>query len=424
MRSSLKIYVGIIYSIAIVEFIIFYQGFSISQLFIAVGFAFLIVMFNTDILHDLQANVNYFFALPFVIPAFIFLEPFYAMFFMYLAAFLIHKRKIWYKKLFNASVLSISIGVTSYLFHELYPSLNDSSFLYSVTFFLAIILFTTYYKISNSVLIYTVIALDKGKFDMHVYIGLLNSTKAAFLTFFIGLINAVLFYYTNLLGVAAFTFLIYFFRPALQYRLVFDNELSTFTNFVLHIIKQMDPITHSHSERVEFWTVMLAEKKGLPSTEIRQLSQAASWHDIGKIEIPFNIINKPARLTEDEYEAIKLHPEKGYQLVKDMGFFKKFIPVIRHHHERYDGKGYPSGLKDEKIPLHARIMAITDAFDAMTSDRSYRKALSMKEAVDELMKFSGTQFDPELVGIFIKALQEEYGYNYEGFDKAIIMNIK
>ncbi len=185
----------------------------------------------------------------------------------------------------------------------------------------------------------------------------------------------------------------------------------------------MDPITHSHSERVKFWTVLLAEKMGLPKSEIRQLSQAASWHDIGKIEIPMNIIDKPGKLTDEEYFLMQSHPEKGYQLVKDMHFFKNFLPVIRHHHEKYDGTGYPMGLSRQDIPLHARIMAITDAFDAMTSDRSYRTGIPMEKAVDELLRYSGSQFDPNIVPIFIEALKENYGPQYEGFDKKILMQV-
>ncbi|WP_165894948.1 HD-GYP domain-containing protein [Tepidibacillus fermentans] len=277
--------------------------------------------------------------------------------------------------------------------------------------------------IMTNIFVFIAVALEKGKFDINVLIAFISSTKSALITVFLGLINVVLFYYFNIVGVAIFTFLIYFIKPALQYREIFDNELSTYTNFVLHILKQMDPITHSHSERVKFWTVLLANKMGLPQAEIRQLSQAASWHDIGKIEIPYEILNKPNKLTQMEYEIIKSHPEKGYQLVKDMHFFKKFLPVIRHHHEKYDGTGYPLGLKGEKIPLHARIMAVTDAFDAMTADRSYRVGMPMKDAVDELIRYSGTQFDPEIVQVFVEALKEEYGANYEKFDKTIMMNV-
>jgi len=345
------------------------------------------------------------------------------MLYIYFTTLFIYRGSIWYKRIFNASIYSITLGVSSYLFHKFYPSNFESSDLYSITFFMLVIILTIYYKASNYILIFIVVSLERGKFDIDIIIGFFNTTKTAFATFFVGLINIVLFYYTNLIGVTIFTFILFFFKPALRYRQIFENELSTFTSFVLHIIKQMDPITHSHSERVKFWTILLAEKKGLTSTEIRQLSQAASWHDIGKIEIPVSILNKPSPLLEEEYEIVKIHPEQGYQLVKDMEFFKKFLPVIRHHHERYDGKGYPLGLLGDNIPLHARIMAITDAFDAMTSDRSYRKALDINIAVKELATFSGTQFDPLLVQVFIEALQDKYGMNFERYNQETIMGV-
>ncbi|TCS83734.1 HD domain-containing protein [Tepidibacillus fermentans] len=423
MRYSLKIYVGTIYLLFFISLYYFWNGYDFKQVIETIGFIILIFLFNLDIIRDLQSNAIYITVLPFVAPSLVFLEPFYAMVFISISTMLIFRKLVWYKILFNSSMYGLIILISSLLFHHFFPIFDNSISIFSASFFILIILISLMTTIMTNIFVFIAVALEKGKFDINVLIAFISSTKSALITVFLGLINVVLFYYFNIVGVAIFTFLIYFIKPALQYREIFDNELSTYTNFVLHILKQMDPITHSHSERVKFWTVLLANKMGLPQAEIRQLSQAASWHDIGKIEIPYEILNKPNKLTQMEYEIIKSHPEKGYQLVKDMHFFKKFLPVIRHHHEKYDGTGYPLGLKGEKIPLHARIMAVTDAFDAMTADRSYRVGMPMKDAVDELIRYSGTQFDPEIVQVFVEALKEEYGANYEKFDKTIMMNV-
>ncbi|MFX0559133.1 HD-GYP domain-containing protein [Tepidibacillus infernus] len=423
MRLNLKIYLTGIYSLFLILLLITWNGLNIKQIIEMIGFVILMVLFNSEIVRDLQSNLYFLIVLPFVTPVMVFLDPFYAMVFISVSAMAIYHKQVWYKKLFNVTMYGISIAIPTLIFHSIYPDANSNQTIFTFGFFLTILLLSYLNTLLNNIFIFIVVSLEKGKFDINGFISLISSTKSALLTVFIGLINVVLFYYTNLVGVAIFTFLVYFIKPALQYREVFDNELSTYTNFVLHVLKQMDPITHTHSERVKFWTVLLATKMELPQSEIRQLSQAASWHDIGKIEVPIEIIDKPWKLTQEEYEIIKSHPERGYQLVKDMHFFKKFLPVIRHHHEKYDGTGYPLGLKGEQIPLHARIMAITDAFDAMTADRSYRMGMSMKDAVDELLRYSGTQFDAKIVSIFVEALQDEYGENYEKFDKKILMNL-
>jgi len=127
-------------------------------------------------------------------------------------------------------------------------------------------------------------------------------------------------------------------------------------------------------------------------------------HDIGKIGINESILQKPSKLTKKEYADVKTHSVIGENVVKHINFLKEGLPIIRHHHERYDGKGYPDGLKGEKIPLLARIIAVADAFDAMTSDRPYRKAFPPQEATKKLKENAGTQFDPQIVKIFINAL--------------------
>lgn len=162
-----------------------------------------------------------------------------------------------------------------------------------------------------------------------------------------------------------------------------------------------DKYTHGHSMRVTLYSLALAKQLNLPDELLEEIETAGLLHDIGKIAIPEKILLKPGKLTEEEYEVIKTHPELGERLVESIEKLKLVSNWLKYHHERYDGKGYPEGLSGETIPISARIIAIADTYDAMTSDRSYRKASSHQEAIDEIERCSGTQFDPNLARLFI-----------------------
>ncbi len=162
-----------------------------------------------------------------------------------------------------------------------------------------------------------------------------------------------------------------------------------------------DPYTHGHSYRVTLYSMILAEKLNFDSDFIEDLEMAGLLHDIGKIGIPQSILCKPGKLTDEEYEIMKSHPVQGNKMVVEVKQLGKIAEWIKAHHERWDGRGYPSGLKGEDIPLASRIIALADTYDAMTSTRSYRKALSHEEAIAEIQRCSGTQFDPDLAQVFI-----------------------
>ena len=145
----------------------------------------------------------------------------------------------------------------------------------------------------------------------------------------------------------------------------------------------------------------IGEALNLSTAEMDRLALLVSLHDIGKISISQEILNKPGKLNEEEWEKIKKHPETGYHIALSTGEFAHIAEEILAHHERWDGKGYPNGLKGKEIPLLSRILAIIDAFDVMTNGRPYKSRMSEDEAIDELKRCSGTQFDPELVDIFM-----------------------
>jgi len=164
-----------------------------------------------------------------------------------------------------------------------------------------------------------------------------------------------------------------------------------------------DLYTNSHSKRVSEIAVDIGEAIGLSASEIRNLEYAAVLHDIGKVGVPYHIINKEGRLTDEEFESIKGHPSIGYKILKDIPFLKQVADIVLQHHERFDGKGYPNGVEGNNINILSRIISIADSYDAMTSSRSYRKIpLTNDQAEAELKLGSGTQFDPDLVVAFLR----------------------
>ncbi len=172
------------------------------------------------------------------------------------------------------------------------------------------------------------------------------------------------------------------------------------------IIDAKSPWTRGHSERVTKYAILIGRELGLSRDQLRRLEVAALLHDIGKIGIPESILDKPGKLTKEEYEIVKRHPEIGAEILSSIRQFEEVVPAIRHHHERYDGRGYPDGLKGEEIPVMARIIAVADAFDAMLSKRPYRDALSLNSAVKELQRNKGSQFDPQIVDILLNIIPD------------------
>ena len=166
-----------------------------------------------------------------------------------------------------------------------------------------------------------------------------------------------------------------------------------------------DHYTYGHSKKVSEYAVALSETLGLPEDRIVTIRAAALLHDIGKIGVPDSVLNKEGTLSEEEWEQIKVHPQDGVEILRHVINLVNCLPAILHHHERYDGNGYPSGLKGVDIPWEARILAIADAYDAITSLRPYRQRLPSQQALEELRRCAGTQFDSELVEVFCKMMQ-------------------
>jgi len=180
-----------------------------------------------------------------------------------------------------------------------------------------------------------------------------------------------------------------------------------FTGLVKAMVNALDaksPWTKGHSERVAKYSDLIAKKMGFNEDELKDLWLAGILHDIGKIGTYDTLLDKPGKLTREEFEVIKKHPAQGAVIVGEIKQLKDIVPIIRHHHESFDGRGYPDGIKGEEIPLPARILHVADSFDAMTSDRPYRLSPGKEFAISEFKKFSGIQFDPQAVEAFLEVI--------------------
>jgi len=202
-----------------------------------------------------------------------------------------------------------------------------------------------------------------------------------------------------------------------------DQSAVTFENISLYLALQRfymefveslaktidvkDSYTFEHAERSKRYARQISRELGLPEALIQLIEYASLLHDIGKIGIDNSILEKPGKLTQEERKSIEKHPEIGSKIVEPIAILSSIAPIILYHQEWYNGQGYPEGLKNEEIPLGARIVAVLDAYDAMTYNRPYRKAMKKSEAIEELKRGSGTQFDPQIVDVFLKILERE-----------------
>ncbi len=221
----------------------------------------------------------------------------------------------------------------------------------------------------------------------------------------IAVLIALVYTSIGMFGVLVFVFPLMLARHSFQrYIDMRDVYLSTVTALATSIDAK-DPYTKGHSDRVNKYSIQMARELNMTEDQVEMLQYMSILHDIGKIGIKDVVLNKPGKLTEEEYEEIKKHSEVGHKIISEIKYLAKGADVVRHHHEMYDGNGYPDGLSKGDIPLGARIVAVADAFDAMTTDRPYREAMPKEEAIEELKRCSGTQFDPKVTEAFIGVLE-------------------
>lgn len=245
-----------------------------------------------------------------------------------------------------------------------------------------------------------------------------ESTKTRSLTIFknMQITESVWFYVALALLIALLVWLIV--RAATRHKMNVlmkkQEEQSKYINDITKVFSECvdmrDPYTNGHSARVARYTAMLAEKLGKNKEQVERMYHIALLHDVGKISIPDAILNKPEKLTEEEFLTMRSHAQRGYDVLKEIAIDPDLALGAGFHHERYDGKGYPKGLKGDEIPEVAQIIGVADTFDAMYSTRPYRKKMELSAVVKEISRISGTQLSPRVVDAFLQ-LYEEGAFN-------------
>jgi hypothetical protein len=262
----------------------------------------------------------------------------------------------------------------------------------------------------NAVLLTAVICLSERVTPREVLFGTLFKSAGSYLGYGIfGLLMAVLWVGVGVQGLAGLLVLLPLLvaRWAISQFAVEQQAYSATIAALVQAVETKDHYTRGHSERVARGSVLIARVIGMGEDRLNALRYAGILHDVGKLGVPTKLLQKTGRLTEDEFSAIKLHPVRGLEMLSDIEFLDEAFKGILHHHERIDGLGYPMGLAGGQIPEFARVIAVADAFDSMTSTRSYRRARSDEDAMAELRRCKGSQFDPRMVDALIAALERE-----------------
>ncbi len=314
-------------------------------------------------------------------------------------------RRVWYKTVFNSAVAVIVVSVAGFV----YVALNDGSTVPLATpaNSLAVVVSGFVYVGIEGLLICTVVGLVQGYGPWGVYQASLRSFHLQMITLIpIGMLIAVV-YHQNPVALLLLLFPIALTNSSYQAyeRLRMDAQRTMET--LAEAVDRRDHYTYRHSERVAQFCDEIARRLKLDLETADTLVAAARVHDLGKIGIDSSVLLKPGKLDAREWEIMKEHPRIGADIIASLPMYEHVRELVACHQERYDGKGYPGGLAGEKIPLGARIIAVADAYEAMTSDRPYRKALSQQVAIAELCKGRGTQFDPRVVDAFLVALEAE-----------------
>lgn len=314
-------------------------------------------------------------------------------------------KKQLYKILFNASMIGLAAGGTSFLFKEFY---NANMPLTSIHNLSILIVASILYMLFESIVLFSLLASLTGANFVEFWHYNMKKEALALLSLFpLGMIMIYFFTTNPWMNIfLAPTFIAIYF--ALRRETEIQEETKETLAFLASVVDDKIPDTFNHSKRVADYARQICYKLKLNEEEINIIIEAARMHDIGKIAIPDNILFKRGKLTKEEYDIIKEHAAKGEQIVNKLSQFKKGANIIRHHHERFDGTGYPDNLKGDDIPLGSRIIAIADAFDAMTTFRLYSTPKTIEDALHEVEVNKGTQFDPDIADVFIQMVLDNY----------------
>ena len=313
------------------------------------------------------------------------------------------KKVEWSKAIFNVAQISISTAMASLIYRWAYP-VNSAEIIKILAIGIAILS----YAVLNNIFVSSAVSLATGKkmktilkdvfmdfFGISIFISLAVAYVVVYLYPYVGLWDIAI-----ALG------------PLLTIRFVLDlykkflNTKIESMGALLKALEEKDPYTAGHGERVSKYATLVAERLGIDGKLLEDLRMAAWLHDIGKIGIRDKVLNKPGKLSLDEFEEIKSHPVKGAEILSEVPSFRKMVPWVKYHHEHWDGSGYPEGLKGKQIPLEARIIGVVDVYDALTTQRAYRKAFSPEMALQIMKNESGKSFDPVVLAAFLDVIDK------------------
>ncbi len=406
----------LVFTIAFVIFVLVFKADLINSIQSLKSIIIILSLTIADIASDLfpiiysidssenKAEVTISYSLNFALA--VLFSPLITIIISFLAAFIsdIFTRKQWFKTLFNSTKIGLETGIPSLFFYKYYslnlPLTNPKNLS-------AICVGFIIYLLLDSAILFALLSLLNNKpFIPFWYKNIKKVFFTLFALFFLGVV-IVFFFQTqplmNLFIIPTFT--------AVYLALKRDVQVTQETEQALYelaaVVDARVPDTMFHSERVAEITRDLCNALNLEDGITNVVVMSAKLHDIGKISIPDEILQKPSKLTSEEYENVKLHSLDGEKIASALTRFRKGATLIRHHHERYDGIGYPDKFKDTQIPLGSRIIALVDSFDTMTTPRNYRKIpKTLDEALEEIKIWKGTQFDPDIADVLIKMIKE------------------
>ncbi|PUU90984.1 MAG: metal dependent phosphohydrolase, partial [Halanaerobium sp.] len=338
---------------------------------------------------------------------FMFLNPFWTAILSAIGSIefrLLKRNFVWYKFLFNRFVLFLAAASGAFSFKLARPLLDSGSFP-----FLSILLASIIYFIINNTLVYIVIRIAENDVNNLSLISYFRELSKNLITsYFVGLILLASYFYFGKILFALVIILLFIIKDFFYSRLQQLNSYTQIIESFLKVIDSKDHYTEGHCERVAKYTYHLCDEMDLSWAKSEKIISVAKIHDIGKIYVDDDILRSSDKLSEQEYQEIKRHTEYGYQLLKDIDILNKELDVIKYHHERWDGRGYPEGLKGKEIPVGARILTACDSLDVMITGRTYKPPMTKEEIIEEFKKCAGGQFDPEIAEKMIKLIRDGY----------------
>ncbi|MCC3144526.1 HD-GYP domain-containing protein [Halanaerobium sp. Z-7514] len=407
MDKNLKLYLSTIFAAAFLVFLrlgsSYIFDFAFNELLF---FTFaLLILSNMSMLFNSISKVITSMNLPILLTAFVVLNPFWAAVVSAVGSTEFKSRDngfVWYKFLFNRAVffLAAAAGALAYNYTRNY--LGGEGFPFS-----ALLAASLVYFLVDNILVYIVLYLAENDIKQTSLINyFFELSKNLITSYFIGIILLASYIYFGKVFFALVIVLLYVIKDFFYSRLQQINSYTQIVESFLKVIDSKDHYTEGHCKRVAYYTYHLCKQLGLSKTKSEKIINVAKIHDIGKIYVNDEVLKSSDKLSNTQYQEIKKHAVYGYQLLKDIDILKEELDVLLHHHERWDGTGYPDGIAEKEIPIGARILNITDSFDVMTTGRSYKAPLTKMETIEELEVCSGSQFDPEIAAEMIKLIED------------------